>query len=868
MAQRDDATGDLLLGLIALQDGRIDPAQLVAAFRAWTGDESRPMAEILVGQGALDEPTRALLEGQVAEHLARRGGDSDSPETVAYISSNSPGGGDAGAPRGAGGSADADGPRFRILRPHARGGLGEVFLALDPELNRQVALKELRARRAFDAASQSRFLREAEVTGRLEHPGIVPVYGLGRYADGRPYYAMRFIEGETLKDAIQRFHRSGKAARGPGDRDLAFRRLLRSVIDACNAVGFAHSRGVVHRDIKPENIMLGRFGETLVVDWGVAKPLSDAGPEGGGWSSLPGGAEEAALTVEGAVIGTPQYMSPEQAEGDQGRVGAASDVYSLGATLYCVLAGRGPFPDGDVQSVLRRVRRGIFPAPRRLRRSVDSALEAICLKAMALRPEDRHATPLALAAEIEAWLADVRYRGEQEDALSQARRSLARLCFERAQNLFGRERHAEGMLWLARALENVPPDGPGLERAIRASLGGWHLGAKLMERVLAHGGAVLAVAFSPDGRRLATACDDGAGRLWDVATGTPIAPPMAHEGPVAAVAFSPDGRTVATAGHDGALRRWDALTGAPLGDPARHGAAVRAVCFSPDGSRIATAGGPAGVGLWCAESGRPILGAEGHGHDATVLAVAFTPDGARLATAGDDGRVRLWEAATGALIGEPLSHGAGVTALGFSPDGRTLLTGCLDGTARLWDVERGAALVELAHRGEAGCARFNPAGGSVATACPDGTARLWDAATGTPIGEPLAHRSRVDRLEFDRDGALIASAGLDGTVRLWDAATALPIGPPLEHRGAVHALAFSPDGQRLATGGSGGVARCWKVPPAVAGSAERVSCWAGVATGLEFDAGDAIRRMDHLATWELRRRLYDLGGPPIKSENH
>ncbi|MFI5454102.1 MAG: serine/threonine-protein kinase [Isosphaerales bacterium] len=233
--------------------------------------------------------------------------------------------------------------RFRTVRLYARGGLGEVFLAIDSELDRQVALKELQAYHAHDPVSQSRFLREARVTGRLEHPGIVPVYGLGRYTDGRPYYAMRFIEEETLAQAIERFHEPEGALREPGMRELAFRRLLRSVIDACNAVAYAHSRGVVHRDLKPENIMLGRFGETLVVDWGVARPLADPNGELSDESSLGPLADESSLTRPGSVIGTPQYMSPEQAAGNLARVEPASDIYGLGATLYCLLVGHGPF---------------------------------------------------------------------------------------------------------------------------------------------------------------------------------------------------------------------------------------------------------------------------------------------------------------------------------------------------------------------------------------------------------------------------------------------------------------------------------------------------------------------------------------------
>ena len=161
--------------------------------------------------------------------------------------------------------------RFRVLRPHARGGIGVVSVALDPELNREVALKEILPEHADDPDSRARFLLEAEVTGRLEHPGVVPVYGLGHDDGGRPYYAMRLVKGESLKEAIERFHADDGPGRDARERRLELRRLLSRFVDVCNAVAYAHSRGVIHRDLKPANILLGPYGETLVVDWGLAK---------------------------------------------------------------------------------------------------------------------------------------------------------------------------------------------------------------------------------------------------------------------------------------------------------------------------------------------------------------------------------------------------------------------------------------------------------------------------------------------------------------------------------------------------------------------------------------------------------------------
>ena len=681
-------------------------------------------------------------------------------------------------------------------RPAVRArGLGEVFLAIDPELDRQVAVKELRDHHAHDPTSQARFLLEARLTGRLEHPGIVPIYGLGRYPDGRPYYAMRLIQGETLGRAIERFHSQEESPREPARREIAFRRLLRSLIDACNAVAYAHSRGVVHRDLKPANIMLGRFGETLVVDWGLAKSFASPDPATGHASHLippafdgPDG-DDSSLTLPGAALGTPQYMSPEQASGDLDRVGPASDVYSLGATLYGLLVGHGPFSTGDLADVLNRVRRGIFPAPRRLRKAIDPALEAICLKAMSLKPEDRHDSPIAMAEEIEAWLADVRYRAEHDQALGDLRRSLARLAVERAGRHFERGMTSEGMLWLARALENVPPDSPELDQAVRASLGGWHAGSRLVERTLAHRDAVHAVAFSPDGRRLLTACADGMAQLWDVATGSRLAVAMKHQGAVRAVAFSPDGRLAATAGDDGVLRLWDAVTGARVGEAGRHDAPISAVCFSPDGARVATASRAGVPCLWDARDrpadrrGRPVAGRSERGDPRDRVPPRRHPARGR-------GRRRH-----GRLLGRRgrhadrriVRHEAAVPALAFSPDGRTLLGGGRDGRARLWDAGDGRCWRSCPTRPgpRSDASRSAPDGRSMATGCSDGTARLWDGATGRPIGEPMAHRGSVDSLAFHPDGALVATGSRDGTARLWDAGTALAIGPPLEHRGPV-----------------------------------------------------------------------------------
>lgn len=314
---------------------------------------------------------------------------------------------------GEGDSVPADSfVRFKILRPHGRGNLGEVFVAHDAELHREVALKEIQQAHAHDPDSRRRFLVEAEVTGGLEHPGIVPVYSLGTHADGRPYYAMRFIRGRSLLEAIEELHENGRAGTTDDETaSLALRRLLRSMIVVCQAIDYAHSRGVIHRDIKPHNIMLGRHGETIVVDWGLAKVEGtgdDDAPTAPTSESRLSLADQHAgdLTVAGSLIGTPAYMSPEQAAGRHDLVGPASDIYSLGATLYHLLAGRVPFRGESVAEVLKNVTAGRLPPLQAANPAVARPLGAIVAKAMATDPARRHATAAALADDIEHWLAD------------------------------------------------------------------------------------------------------------------------------------------------------------------------------------------------------------------------------------------------------------------------------------------------------------------------------------------------------------------------------------------------------------------------------------------------------------------------------
>lgn len=313
--------------------------------------------------------------------------------------------------------------RFTHLRDHARGGLGIVSVALDEQFNREVAVKSIRGEYASHEESQQRFFQEATINGCLEHPGIVPVYALGRKSDGQPFYAMRFIRGESLKRILKRIHANDKPLKWDTEQRPQLNRLLSSFTDACNAVAYAHSRGVIHRDLKPSNIMIGKFGETLVVDWGLAKSIGRDGSTRGKSDEMtlvPSGLSGSSgfETRLGQAIGTPHYMSPEQASGNLSKVGVASDIFNLGATFYEILTGRAPFIGEEFEAI----ENCDFLPPRQVNPSIDPALEAICLKAMAKRPSERYISAEELNNDVESWQADMPVSAYAETSLDRGRR--------------------------------------------------------------------------------------------------------------------------------------------------------------------------------------------------------------------------------------------------------------------------------------------------------------------------------------------------------------------------------------------------------------------------------------------------------------
>ena len=293
--------------------------------------------------------------------------------------------------------------RYRLLSLLGRGGLSAVYLARDEELTRDVALKVMRGPEASSDWARARLWFEAEITAGLEHPGVVPVYSRGLDKSENPYFTMRYVRGETFADASENYH----LIRSASDRGRVLRRLADRLVDVCYTVNFANDQGVIHRDLTPRNIMLGCHGETVVVDWGLARlsAVADEGPWG--MAHPDGSSRQSGLsrTRLGKSIGTPKYMSPEQAEGNWDRLGATTDVFGLGSTLYRLLTGQAPFDHEDSAVSQVKAKRVDCPAPRRLNRKVPAALEAVCLKAMMPEPVARYPSAIAMGDDLARWVA-------------------------------------------------------------------------------------------------------------------------------------------------------------------------------------------------------------------------------------------------------------------------------------------------------------------------------------------------------------------------------------------------------------------------------------------------------------------------------
>jgi len=404
---------NLLFGVLALQAGLLDPPKFAEACSAWATRSETALADLLVERGWMTSEERAEVDRLVERKLAKQG----SRLAVAQ----------SGATPATSGMTQ---PHISLLPArkyeqknlHATGGMGQVWRAHDPDLDREIALKVLRPDRVDDREFRERFLQEARIMGKLSHPGIPPVHALSQDERGTPCYAMKFIDGRTLEEAIAAYHQR--------PTPLAFRELVRHFGDVCQTIAFAHSRAVIHRDLKPRNILIGDFGETFVLDWGLAKQIK---PSGDTPAIRSGRDSDQGLTQVGQILGTPAYIPPEQLTGSP--AGPLTDLYALGVMLYEILAGRPPHEGKDAMEVLLKAGKGQITPPSHLGGAVPRGLEEICLKATALEPADRYQTATELTRAVEDWLADELVRSEA--ALRESESQIRILLESTAEGIYG-----------------------------------------------------------------------------------------------------------------------------------------------------------------------------------------------------------------------------------------------------------------------------------------------------------------------------------------------------------------------------------------------------------------------------------------------
>jgi serine/threonine-protein kinase len=438
-----DTDRNLLFGILALQLEFVDSSQFTEACAAWAVARQKTLAEILVERGWMTSSDSSevaqLVERKIAKHagdahkslLMEATGDMPLPsgsasQFEATLDSSAKSrdcaeldGTHASTPSGSTPSGYSqmetlnyempeERSRYSLTKMHGEGGIGRVWQAHDQRLNRQVALKEIRPDREASATATKRFAKEAQITSQLEHPNIVPVYELsGGPESSRSFYTMRFVRGDTFRDAIDAYHRHRREGKAT---ELELRELLSSFIAICNAIGYAHSRGVLHRDLKPSNVMVGSFGEVVVLDWGLAKMIDQ--PDDDEENLLESGpisvTDDVGIdaTMQGAVLGTLPYMAPEQAAGRIDKIDSRTDIYGLGAILFAILTGDHPHRGTSTREVRSQILNEPTPRVREENSKIHPVLDAICAKAMAKKRSERYAKARDLAEDVRRWLAD------------------------------------------------------------------------------------------------------------------------------------------------------------------------------------------------------------------------------------------------------------------------------------------------------------------------------------------------------------------------------------------------------------------------------------------------------------------------------
>lgn len=732
--------------------------------------------------------------------------------------------------------------RLKLERQLGQGGSSVVYLAYDPVLKRQVALKLPRGPVFANASARERFLREAQAAAVLRHPNIVPVYGAGEIA-GTFHITLGYCSGPTLAQWLKQRRNGtqavgGRAKTGQGTSGVAPpvapAAVARIIEQLADAVDHAHKSGVLHRDIKPNNILLEPRQEINGDEFPFVPMLSDFG-----LAFLAD--EQSDLTATGAVLGTPQYMAPEQASGRNDQLGPATDVYGLGTVLYELLTGQPPIQGSNYAETVMRVTTEDPVWPRRIVPDIPRDLEAICLKCLQKSPHQRYRTAAELADDLRRLQAGEPTVARPVTHLSRALRWSRRHPAITALTLLSLI--AVIALIIGQRVYNVRLDGlntqlsESLEQTRRAQQSAEQSEQAAQQLLYASDIKLASEAWKAHDLRSYDSVlqrhRPGAQQrdirgvewhyLWQL--GHQKHETLgAHDGDVYLVRYSPDGRWIISAGKDAIVRFYDARDQRLEIELSTGQREVNDVAFAPDGKRVATAGDDGTVRVWDLSSREELVRIEAH--DGLAFQVVFTADG-KLVSCGNEPDIRLWNADTGESLGVLRGHQDAVQAIVLAPDGWHLGSASSDHTARIWDLRQGEqAQLVYRHSSTASCVAFSADGGFAATGTKGGEVYLHDLDS-QEHGALLQRLDSVHSVEFAPDGRTIAVADRGGTLGVWrtsEVVTSLPNGDFAEpvaawqaHSGRAWSLAYSPDAQEIVTAGSDGNVRLWRT--------SRLPCW-------------------------------------------